>query len=100
MVDLFADHLQHSLGVIKRDETIANKIDVKEDQCFVGWDAYKQVLAAPIDLVLLATPPHFRPLQLRAAIEAGKHVFAERPDAVDAPGVRAVMGTRHERRKT
>jgi predicted dehydrogenase len=99
MGDLFADHLQHSLGVLKADETIANKIDVKEDHCFVGWDAYKQVLATPIDVVLLASPPHFRPLHLKAAIEAGKHVFAEKPVAVDAPGVRSVIATCQEARK-
>src|SRR5205814_2361996 len=65
--------------------------DVKPDYCFIGFDAYKQVLATPVDLVLLATPPHFRPLHLKAAIEARKHVFAEKPIAVDAPGVRAVL---------
>ncbi|HEY7116953.1 MAG TPA: Gfo/Idh/MocA family oxidoreductase [Tepidisphaeraceae bacterium] len=58
---------------------------------FHGWDAYKQVLATDIDYVILATPPGFRPMQIAAAIEAGKHVFAEKPVATDAPGCRAIM---------
>jgi predicted dehydrogenase len=61
------------------------------DRSFSGWDAYKQVLATDIDYVILATPPGFRPMQIKAAIEAGKHVFAEKPVAVDAPGCRAVL---------
>jgi predicted dehydrogenase len=58
---------------------------------FSGWDAYKQVLATDIDYVILATPPGFRPMQLKAAIDAGKHVFAEKPVAVDAPGCRQIL---------
>jgi myo-inositol 2-dehydrogenase / D-chiro-inositol 1-dehydrogenase len=57
---------------------------------FVGFDAYKGVIDA-CDVVLLATPPHFRPLHLRAAIEAGKHVFCEKPVATDVPGVKKVI---------
>ena len=91
MGDMFPDHLQSSLETLRRDESLAPKIDVKKENCFVGFDAYKHVLAAPIDVVLLATPPHFRPLHLRAAIDAGKHVFCEKPVAVDAPGIRAVF---------
>jgi predicted dehydrogenase len=61
------------------------------DRSFSGWDAYKKVLATDIDYVILATPPGFRPMQIQAAIEAGKHVFAEKPVAVDAPGCRQVI---------
>jgi myo-inositol 2-dehydrogenase/D-chiro-inositol 1-dehydrogenase len=61
------------------------------DRAFSGWDAYKKVLATDIDYVILATPPGFRPMMIQAAIEAGKHVFAEKPVAVDAPGCRAIM---------
>jgi predicted dehydrogenase len=61
------------------------------DRTFSGWDAYKGVLATDIDYVILATPPGFRPMMIKAAIEAGKHVFAEKPVAVDAPGCRAIM---------
>jgi predicted dehydrogenase len=92
MGDTFEDRLQSSLATLKKDEALAAKIDVKPDHCFVGFDAYKQVIAAS-DVVLLTTPPHFRPAHLKAAIEAGKHVFAEKPVAVDAPGVRSVLAT-------
>jgi predicted dehydrogenase len=91
MGDAFADRLQESLAHLKKDEQLAGKIAVKEDHCFAGFDAYKGVLAAGVDVVLLCTPPHFRPLHLKAAVEAGKHVFAEKPVAVDAPGVRSVL---------
>ena len=67
-------------------------IVVPNENCFTGFDAYKKVLAIPeINYVILATPPHFRPVQLKAAIEAGKNAFIEKPCAVDAPGVRMVM---------
>jgi predicted dehydrogenase len=91
MGDVFADHLETSLAALGRDEAIAGRVNVPEARRFVGWDAYKEVLAADVDVVLLATPPHFRPLHLAAAVEAGKHVFAEKPTAVDAPGVRQVL---------
>src|SRR4029079_5943956 len=59
---------------------------------FCRWcDAYHNLLDSGVDVVLLCTPPQFRPLHLRAAVEAGKHVFAEKPVAVDAPGARSVL---------
>ena len=57
---------------------------------FSGFDNFKHV-ADNVDVVLLATPPHFRPQHLRYAVEAGKHVFVEKPVAVDAPGIRSVL---------
>jgi myo-inositol 2-dehydrogenase / D-chiro-inositol 1-dehydrogenase len=65
---------------------------VPEEHRFIGWDAYQKLLAIPeINYVILATPPHFRPIHLKAAIEAGKNVFMEKPAAVDVPGVKMVM---------
>src|ERR1700730_3030479 len=93
MADAFSDHLQSSLARLKKDKTIAAKIDVPKDRCFVGFNAYEQLLASGVDVVLLCTPPHFRPAHLEAAVRAGKHVFAEKPVAVDAPGVRSVLDT-------
>jgi len=90
--DAFQDRLEKSLATLQKDAEIADKIDVKPERCYVGFDAYKQVIAA-CDVVLLCTPPHFRPVHLRAAVDAGKHVFAEKPVAVDAPGVRSVLAT-------
>jgi len=97
MGDLFKDHLDYTRNYLQK--LGPDKIDVPEDRCFVGFDAYKQVLQAGVDLVILASPPGFRPLHLKAAVEAGKHVFAEKPVAVDAPGVRSVMETVAEAKK-
>ena len=66
---------------------------VEKTNMFVGLDAYQKLIDSGVDVVLLATPPGFRPQHLRAAIEANKHVFCEKPIAVDAPGVRHVLET-------
>src|SRR2546421_7885883 len=97
--DAFKDRLETSLQNLKKQKEIAKKIEVPEERRFVGFDAYKQVLASGVDVVLLATPPHFRPIHLKAAIDAGKHVFAEKPVAVDAPGVRSVLVSCEEARR-
>jgi predicted dehydrogenase len=89
--DMFDDRLQKCLKYLRGKEEVAKKVDVKPEHCFVGFDAYKKVLAAGIDVVLLTTPPGFRPLHLRAAVEADKHIFCEKPMATDAPGVRSVI---------
>ena len=99
MGDAFEDRLKGSLGNLKKDAPIAPKIDVPEDRQFVGFDAYKKVLEAGVDLVILATPPGFRPIHLAAAVEADKHVFMEKPVAVDGPGVRAVLAATAEAKK-
>jgi predicted dehydrogenase len=93
MSDAFADRLQLSLQSMKKQKDIADRVLVDSDHQFTGFDGYKRVIASDVDVVLLATPPHFRPMHLRACIEAGKHVFAEKPVAVDAPGVRSVLET-------
>ena len=93
MCDAFMDRLQDSLRNLKngRDtRDISSKIDVTPDNCFDGFDGYKKLLEC-VDVVLLCTPPGFRPIHLRAAIEAGKHVFCEKPVAVDAAGVDSVI---------
>ena len=97
MGDIFADRLQGSLETLSKQD-INEKIDVPEKHRFVGFDAYHKVIAES-DVVLLATPPHFRPIHLQAGIDAGKHVFAEKPVAVDAPGVRKVLATCEAARK-
>jgi predicted dehydrogenase len=99
MGDTFADQIEASLGHLKSDGDLENKIDVTPERRFTGFDAYQKVLASGIDVVLLATPPHFRPLHLKAAIDAGKHVFCEKPVAVDAPGVRKVIEVCDEAKK-
>ncbi len=69
----------------------ARKFGVSEDRVFEGANGYKQAIATDADVVLLVTPPNFRPLQLEAAVNAGKHVFMEKPVAVDPPGARKIM---------
>lgn len=91
MGDAFEDRLLASRDGLSKKW--GEKMDVPDERCFTGFDAYKQVIDSDIDVVLLTTPPHFRPMQLRYAIEQGKHVFCEKPVAVDAPGVRHVMET-------
>lgn len=98
MADAFEDRLNESLDNLLKKEKLAGKIDVKPDAKFVGFDAYKQVIER-CDVVLLCTPPQFRPLHLKAAVDAGKHVFAEKPVAVDAPGVRSVLESCAEAKK-
>ena len=89
MADAFGDRLTTSLRSCKGKH--ADSVDVPKDRQFTGFDGYTAVLDQDIDMVLLATPPGFRPLHFEAAINAGKHVFMEKPVAVDAPGVRRVL---------
>jgi predicted dehydrogenase len=69
----------------------AEQVKATPETCFTGFEAIQKVLAAGVDLVILAGPPHFRPAQLRAAVEAGKHVFMEKPVAVDPVGIRSIL---------
>jgi myo-inositol 2-dehydrogenase / D-chiro-inositol 1-dehydrogenase len=92
MGDAFDWQLNDSANKIKG--ALADKPDrfgVTDDRKFVGLNAYQKVIDAGVDLVILATPPGFRPVHFEAAVKAGKHVFMEKPVAVDAPGVRQVM---------
>jgi myo-inositol 2-dehydrogenase / D-chiro-inositol 1-dehydrogenase len=89
MGDVFEDRLRSSLATLKKENP--ERCQVDPEKCFVGLDAYKKVLESGVDVVILTTPPGFRPLHLKAAIDAGKHVFCEKPMATDGPGVRSVM---------
>ena len=89
MADAFRDHLDAKLADLKQE--FADRIDVSPDRQFIGFDAYKQALATDADLVILATPPGFRPIHFEAAVKAGKHIFTEKPLATDAPGVRSIL---------
>jgi predicted dehydrogenase len=87
--DMFADR---AAGARKSlTDNFKERVQITDDHVFTGFDAYKGVLASDIDLVILATPPGFRPYHFEAAINAGKHVFMEKPVATDAPGVRRVI---------
>ncbi|MHC4521075.1 MAG: Gfo/Idh/MocA family protein, partial [Planctomycetota bacterium] len=91
MGDMFKDRLDRCRKTLTG--RLAEKVKVTDEMCFVGWDAYKKVLATDVDMIILTTPPHFRPLMLKAAIEAGKHVFMEKPVAVDPVGIRSVIAS-------
>lgn len=94
MGDAFDDHLDRSLKQIQNSPAVAQqpeRVEVDDDHKFVGFDAYQKVIDSDVDLVILATPPGFRPIHVEAAVAAGKHVFMEKPVATDAPGVRKVL---------
>ena len=96
LADAFEDQALGARDTLReqtKGEDMAHKFDVGDDHCFHGFDAYQKLIDSGVDVVLLATTPHFRPQQLKAAIEAGKHVFCEKPVAVDGPGIRSVLET-------
>jgi len=87
--DIFPDRLSSCRGHL---EKLGDRMTATDDDCAVGWDAYRTICGRPdVDVILLATPPHFRPMMFAEAIEQGKHVFMEKPVAVDPAGVRLVM---------
>ncbi|MDX1951633.1 MAG: Gfo/Idh/MocA family oxidoreductase [Verrucomicrobiota bacterium] len=89
MGDAFPDRLESSLKSLQQESR--DRVHVTPEKRFTGLDAYQKVIDSGVDVVLLATPPGFRPAHLKAAIAAGKHVFCEKPMAVDGPGVRSVL---------
>lgn len=101
MGDLFADRLEDCVKSLKSDPAKAGgyygggipreNFNVPKERQFTGFDAYQKVIDSGVDMVILATPPGFRPLQLMAAIKAGKHVFMEKPAGVDPAGIRVVI---------
>ncbi|MBM4070516.1 MAG: Gfo/Idh/MocA family oxidoreductase [Planctomycetes bacterium] len=90
MGDAFRDRLNSSFNTLRNDQPIRDSIDVPDERKFVGIDAYRNVINS-CDLVILATPPGFRPTHIQAAVAARKHIFTEKPVAVDGPGVRACL---------
>jgi predicted dehydrogenase len=93
LADAFEDILSSCRRRLAREfnrEGKPARVTVDDAHCFVGFDGYKQVIDA-CDVVLLASTPHFRPQHLQAAVEAGRHIFCEKPVAVDAPGVLSVL---------
>ena len=96
MADAFSDRLQSSLNTIRKRH--ADRVDVPKDRQHDGFDGYKKVVDE-CDVILLATPPHFRPIHLKECVAKGKHVFYEKPVAVDAPGVRSFIETSKEAEK-
>jgi predicted dehydrogenase len=99
MADVFPERVDHALETLRTElkETADARLQVPPEQRFAGFDAAARLMATDVHVVLLATPPHFRPAHLQAAVAAGKHVFCEKPMAVDVPGLRSVMETARPR---
>lgn len=93
MGDVLMPQIDNSIAALRADGdgSVAPRVQVPENRRFVGLDCYKAVIDSGVDVVLLASPPGFRPREIRAAVAAGKHVFAEKPMGTDAPNVRAAM---------
>jgi predicted dehydrogenase len=97
MADAFEDQLNGTLGRLKKQKP--DRVAVDEDHKFFGLDAYKKLIDSDVDLVILATPPGFRPVHVAYAVAQGKHVFMEKPVAIDARGVRTVLAAVEEAKK-
>ncbi|MDD4193519.1 MAG: Gfo/Idh/MocA family oxidoreductase, partial [Mangrovibacterium sp.] len=87
--DVFQDKLDHCRAELKEKKNV----EIPDENCFLGFDSFEKVIDSGVDVVLLCTPPHFRPAHLEAAVNARKHVFMEKPCAVDPAGVRTVLAT-------
>ncbi len=87
--DVFQDRVDDCRKMLKEKYNQ----DIAENMCFTGFDNYEKVIAAGVDVVIIATPPGFRPLHFKAAVDAGKHVFLEKPLCVDPVGARSVIAT-------
>ncbi len=94
LADVFPDRIPGCLETL--ETAFPQRVKVPAERQFHGFDAYKQMMDSNVDVVLLCTPPHFRPQHLEAAIAAGKHVFCEKPVAVDVPGVHRVLAACRE----
>jgi len=100
--DVFQDRLdgcRNRLREVVNDpkvKELGNKFSVKDENCFVGLDAYEKVIGSEANYIILATPPGFRPIHLQAAVAAGKNIFTEKPVGVDGPGIRKVLDAYEE----
>jgi predicted dehydrogenase len=102
--DVFKDHLEGCRSKLKelaedpKVKELGNSVDVPDDRCFVGFDAYEKVIASA-DYIMLATPPGFRPFHILATIAAGKHLFTEKPVGVTGPHIQKVLAAYEEAKK-
>ena len=109
MGDLFADQIKASHTMLRSGAegrydrssfpSLSEKMDVPEERRFTGFDSFQKVIDSGIDMVILATPPHFRPQHFEAAVKAGAHVFMEKPVAVDPVGIRRIMEAAEESKR-
>lgn len=95
--DAFPERLEASYQALKG--RFGDRVDVPPERRFTDLDGYQKLMETDADIVLLCSPPGFRPMHYEAAVKAGKHVFMEKPLAVDAPGVRRIIATNEEAKK-
>ena len=88
LADLFGEAMTSCRTSL--EQGIRRQFKVTDETCFEGFDSYKQMMASDVDVVLLASPPHYRPDHIEAAVDAGKQIFCEKPVATDPTGVRRV----------
>jgi predicted dehydrogenase len=94
LADVFEDQLEKNLAWMKNDPRnarIAERVKVSPEHRFVGFDSYKKLIASDVDIVMLCTPPGWRPIHFEAAVEAKKHIFCEKPFGTDPVGVQRFM---------
>ncbi|MEX2218731.1 MAG: Gfo/Idh/MocA family oxidoreductase [Phycisphaerales bacterium] len=96
LADLFPERVEKSRALLAGHPQHAARATVEPDRCYTGFDAYRALLRSDLDAVILTTPPHFRPAHFEAAVNAGKHIFAEKPVAVDPAGIRRFLAAAKE----
>ncbi len=109
MADVFEDRLESSLAGLTKGQKkdydreahagFSAQVDIPPERRFVGFDAYKKAIDSGVDMVILASPPHFRPVHYEYAVKQGKHVFMEKPVAVDATGIRRLLAANEEAKR-
>lgn len=101
LADVFPERTAATLANLEQalGEAASARLQVDPDHHFHGFDAYQRLIDSDVDVVVLGTPPHFRPEHLAACVAAGKHVFCEKPVAVDGPGLRSVLASAAEARR-
>ncbi|OJV88027.1 MAG: hypothetical protein BGO34_13665 [Bacteroidia bacterium 44-10] len=87
--DVFQDKMDACREILKKQKNV----EIPDENCFIGFDSYKKVIDSGVDVVLLCAPPHFRPAHVEAAVNARKHIFMEKPIAVDPTGVRKILAS-------
>ncbi|MFZ5828735.1 MAG: Gfo/Idh/MocA family protein, partial [Planctomycetota bacterium] len=86
LADLFGDRIATARQQLSKHKP--EQVEVTDEQCFIGFDAYQKVIDSGVDVVLIAAASCFHPQHLKAAIDAGKHVFCEKPHGIDVPGIK------------
>ena len=97
VADAFEDQARKAVEGLKAEH--ADRVDVKDENIFVGFDAYKHAIDSGIDVIVIATSPGFRPIHFEYAVQQGKNVFMEKPVGTDGPGIRRVKAANEEAKK-